>query len=213
MSGYGHKRFVRPPKALTRVIPLLSLFAWFTALYALVHNVFLYPSAWFLYVYFLMVLIYRFLPGVYSHAIASLIVSIMMYLLGFNWGWYASLMSFPIGMYFARYPMRFRLSYCLIPAVLLLYVFWTPMALWGILPIFSWIVLFICKKLSSRYFSIMSPYTKYFYMAHCLILGIFGATWTLGGTPSFIPVFLSFIVSLIFSYLVRRLFQNVEIKI
>lgn len=200
MSGFGLERGHRRFSSLTRCIPLLLIFAWFTALYGLFYGKFLFPCSWYMYVYFGMMVLYRFCPGVYSLLFASCLFAAVLSLLGFNWVWYASLGAFVFGVFFARKPSLFILRNVLVFLPLILLVPGHMAALWAVLPLFSYIVLSLSSRPWLRFLSGFSPYTKYFYLCHVFCLGIFGATWTLGGEPSFITVVPSFCLSILFSF-------------
>ena len=46
-----------------------------------------------------------------------------------------------------------------------------------------------------KFLSYAGDYTFFFYCVHCLILGLFGVTWTLGGSPSLIGCMVAFLAS------------------
>ena len=200
MSGYGMEIGNRRKESLERLVPYIFLFAWFSLLYFFFYRVWVYPSGWFLVVYFVVMLMYRFLSNIYALAVAFLVFGVFMYICGFENGWSASYGGFLFGVYFARNRSFFVLPFTmLLVPVSIMFFFRVEISLWFLIPLFSWLVFFLSSLPSFRFLSFMSRYTFYFYCVHCLVLGLFGATWTLGGVPSMITVLLSFVFSCILS--------------
>lgn len=209
ISGYGLERRRRRLSVLTRCIPLLFVFAWFTGLYGMVYGRFLFPCAWYMYVYFAVMVLYRLCPGVYSLLFACCILAGLFNILGFNPVWYASFGAFVFGVFFARRPSLFRIWNVVLFLPLVFLYRYSMAALWALLPMFSYLVFWLCFRPFLSFLRYLSPYTKYFYLSHVFCLGIFGATWTLGGSPSLLAIpalllaflFSFFLKEYLFSYL------------
>lgn len=201
MSGYGMEKNSYRSVALRRVVPYVLYFCWFSVLYWLLFRCdFPYPSGWFLIVYCLVMVMYRFLPRK-SLLWAFVCVALLMYLSGLNWVWCASFGAFEFGVYYASRESSFKFSNCIMYLPVVPFCVFLPVALWGALPLFTWIVLKIC---SFRIFSSVAwlgQYTFYFYCVHCLFLGIFRSTWTLGGVAHLSGVLCAFVFSCVASWL------------
>lgn len=204
MSGFGlevgHKRL----SSLTRLIPYIGIFLAFTVVYYALFRVFPYPSSWFFIVYFAIMVIYRFVPNIYVLCFAFAGLAGFFQLLDFNWGWYASFGAFLFGVFFARNPHRFTFGNCLsfFPLSFLL-VLNCPAALWAVSPVFAWLLLKFCSLEFMRPVAFLGQYTLLFYCSHCLFLGLLGATWTLGGSPTFPMVAFGFFLTCVFSFLMH----------
>lgn len=195
MSGYGMEISGKRYSSLKRLVPYILYFVWFSLIYFLVFRVFIYPSSWFLVMYFMVMLIYRFISNIYGLLTAFCCLGCVLILLDFNWVWVASYGAFLFGVFFARNRDRFTLdivSY-LVPGVLL--VPWCPAAFWCLIPLFSYFVFTVSSLEVFKKIACLGDYTFYFYCSHCFCLGVFGATWTLGGSPAFVPVFSAFVLS------------------
>ena len=59
-----------------------------------------------------------------------------------------------------------------------------------------------------RPIAFLGGYSFYFYCVHCLVLGLFGATWTLGGSPSFMSCLGAFCVSVFVSVFLKDYLFN-----
>lgn len=200
MSGYGMEKSGRKGSSLTRLVPYLLYFAWFSLIYFMFFRVFIYPSSWFLVCYFCVMVIYRFVSNIYALLWSYIGFAAFLILSGFNWVWSASFGAFLFGVFFARNPSAFTLRNCLylVPIVVLLPWAGSP-ALWVLLPLFSWLVLSFSSIRIFRPIAFLGGYSFYFYCVHCLVLGLFGATWTLGGSPSFMACLGAFCVSVVVS--------------
>lgn len=215
MSGYGMEKSNKREMALKRLVPYLGYFVWFSLIYFLFFQVWPYPSSWFLVVYFAVMLIYRFISNVYGLLWAFVLLACVFYCLGFEFGWSASFGGFLFGVFFARNPRSFGYLNCLCLFPLCLFAFaGYEMALWCSLPLFCRLVLSACSLRCFRPLAFLGRYSFYFYCIHCFVLGLFGATWTLGGEPSFVPVVWSFIISIVVSVLCKDYLFNIpEVKI
>ena len=214
MSGYGMEFASKRDSALTRLVPYIFYFIWFSFIYCLLFRVWPYPSSWFLIVYFVVMVLYRFISNIYGLLWAFVALAGFFYVLDFNWVWSASFGSFLFGVFFARNSSRFTLTTCLCftPLVLLLH-YGCYAALWGILPLVSWLVLTFCSWNGFRRLAYLGRYSFHFYCIHCLMLGLFGVTWTLGGSPEFWGVLLAFSLSVFFSMFFKDyLFRYPNIK-
>lgn len=196
MSGYGMEIGNRRKESLERLVPYIFLFAWFSLLYFFFYRVWVYPSGWFLVVYFVVMVMYRFLSNIYALAVAFLVFGVFMYFCGFENGWSASYGGFLFGVYFARNRSFYVLPFTmLLVPVSIMFFYRVEISLWFLIPLFSWLVFLVCSLPFLRFLSSLSRYTFYFYCVHCLILGLFGATWTLGGSPSVMGCIAAFLVS------------------
>lgn len=195
MSGFGMECSRLRMSALRRSVPYLFFLALFTFFYWLVYRVFPYPSSWFLYVYLLVMVIYRFLPFRLLPA-GFLGFALVLYALGFESSWYASFGAFLVGCVVARCPgvFTFTNSLLFLPGFLLVF-YRFPLAFWFALPFFAWIVLRLSSFSWFRPLSFFGRYTFFFYCVHCFFLGLFSSTWTLGGSPSFYGVLGAFLAS------------------
>ena len=196
MSGYGMEKNSLRFQALKRVLPFVVFFAFFQLLYWAVFRCnFPYPSGWFLVVYFAVMFLYRFLPHKWL-LWAFLVLGVSFYALDFNWVWSASYGAFLFGIFFARDESLFTFLNCLLflPLVLLFWFGFSP-ALWGVLPLFTWIVLRFSSLFFLRPIAWLGQYTFFFYCVHCFSLGVFSSTWTLGGSPTFYGVLCAFLCS------------------
>ena len=196
MSGYGMEISGKRYSSLKRIIPYMLYFAWFSLVYFLIFQVFIYPSSWFLIVYFCVMVIYRLISNIYGLLVAFFMFAIFLIGLGFEWGWMASYGGFMFGVFFARNRSAFtwKVTLCFVPMCVL--APWTgSVACWVLLPFFSWVVLSVSSMRCLKFLSYAGDYTFFFYCVHCLILGLFGATWTLGGSPSVMGCIGAFLVS------------------
>lgn len=198
MSGYGMEYMNKRSFALTRLIPYLLYYVWFSLIYLFFFRVFPYPSSWFFIVYFLVMMIYRFVTNIYGLLCSFIGLAAFFAFLDFEFGWSASFGGFLFGVLYARkqFPFTFvnTLFFAFTPFVLLLS--WRIEAsLWFFIPLFSWCVLSFCSFPFMRKIASLSDYTFYFYCIHCFCLGLFGVTWTLGGSPAFFSVLLAFVLS------------------
>lgn len=200
MSGYGMEYMNRRDSALVRLIPYILVFLCFSLVYWILFRVFIYPSSWFLVVYFVLMVLYRFIRNIYGLVVAFCVLALFFAGFGFEFGWCASFGAFLFGVFFARNPRLFTFKnvLLLLPGVFLLFV-GCEAALWCVLPLFTWIVLSFSSFKAFRSLAFLGRYTFYFYCVHCLFLGLFGVTWTLGGSPEFWGVLLSFALAFFFS--------------
>lgn len=200
MSGYGMEKSDRRYSALVRLVPYLLYFVFFSMLYLAVFRVFIYPSSWFLVVYFVVMVLYRFIRNFYLLCLSFVVLAVSFMLLDFNLVWSASFGAFLFGVFYARNPRSFTLVNVLsfVPGVLLLY-YRLDFSLWFIIPFFSWLVLSVCSWRGFRFIASLGDYSFFFYCVHCFVLGCFGVTWTLGGSPEFWGVLLSFGLSVFVS--------------
>ncbi|MBR3073603.1 hypothetical protein [Fibrobacter sp.] len=214
MSGYGMEITQKRYLSLKRLIPFIFYFIWFSLIYLILFRVFEYPSSWFLVIYFCVMVIYRFIQNIYLLLVVFLFFALVLMGLGFNWGWMASYGGFLFGVFFARNRSAFTFKNCICLVPLCLMAPWTgSVACWVLLPIFSWIVLSVSSISFLKFLSYAGDYTFYFYCVHCAILGLFGATWTLGGSPSLLPCVGAFFVSVFVSfYLKESLFNYPKIQ-
>lgn len=214
MSGFGMEKSSRRDQALLRLIPYLLFFAWYSFLYLFVFRVFPYPTSWFLVVYFVIMVLYRFIPNIYVLLWSFVALACLFVLLDFSWVWSASYGAFLFGVFFARNSSSFtsKICLCFLPLSILLFVGAVP-ALWCILPLFSYVVLSVSSLPIFRPLAYLGRYSYHFYCVHCFFLGIFGCTWTLGGSPEFWGVLLSFGLSVFFSMFFKDyLFRYPKIK-
>ena len=200
MSGYGMEIGNKRMYSLKRVVPYIFYFAWFSFIYLFLYRVWVYPSGWFLVVYFVVMVVYRFFSNVYVLLTAFLLLGLFMYVCGFENGWSASYGGFLFGVLFARNPLMFRLPVvlALVPFAVMFF-FRIEISLWALIPFFSWIVFYLSSRGFMSILACFAPYSFFFYCVHCLCLGLFGATWTLGGVPSLVSVFPSFVLSCVLS--------------
>lgn len=209
MSGYGMEYMNKRQFALVRSIPYILYFVWFSLVYFFLFRVWVYPSGWFLVVYLQVMLIYRFVGNIYGLLWSFIGLGLFFALLGFNYGWCASFGGFLFGVFFARNQSAFTLPVVLSLAPLsLIAVFRVEAAFWCLIPLFSWFVLrFSCIPFLKK-IAFCGDYTFYFYCVHCLFLGLFGVTWTLGGSPSFCPCFFAFVLSIFCSVFFKNYLFN-----
>lgn len=209
MSGYGMEYMNKRLFALTRTVPYILYFIWFSLIYFFFFHVWVYPSGWFLVVYFSVMLMYRFVSNIYGLLLLFIVFALIMLMLGFDFGWSASYGGFLFGVFFARNQSAFTFSTVLSVVPLSLIVFFgVEAALWCLIPLFSWIVLRLSSFSFMKRIAFMGDYTFYFYCIHCFVLGIFGVTWTLGGTPSFMPCLGAFCVSVVVSVFLKDYLFN-----
>lgn len=203
MSGYGMEFNRYRAQSLYRVIPYILVFAAYSLVYYLLFRVWIYPSSWFLVMYFFVMLLYRFISDFRLLVIVFLLLGLLLPRFGFELAWVASVGSFLYGVWFSRYPYRFTFVSCLkfLP-LMVLFFFHVDIFFWGILPLFSLIVLHLSSRLS--FISFLGRYTFHFYCSHCLFLGLLGATWTLGGSPIVPMVVFGFFLTCVFSYVMKE---------
>ena len=200
MSGYGMDYMNKRTFALTRLVPYILYFVWFSLLYFFVFRVWIYPSSWFLIVYFVIMVLYRFITNIYLLLVSFIFLGLFFHFTGFEFGWAASYGGFLFGVFFARNQSKFTLSNTLSFVPLSLLVFCgVEGALWCLIPFFSYLVLSFSSLHFMRKFAYFGDYVFYFYCIHCFVLGLFGVTWTLGGLPSFLPVLQAFVISVFLS--------------
>lgn len=199
MSGYGMEVKHLCSRSLTRLIPLIFLFAFCSFCYWIRFHVFLYPSSWFFVVYFVLMLFYRFVSDLRILTILFVLFAFFFYFLQFSWPWEASFGGFLFGVFFARYPSYFTLRNCfiLVPLILFLQIFPFSVFLWFLLPLFSFFVFSLSSLSFFRLLIPLAPYTVLFYCFHCFFLGLFKSTWTLGGSPSFSSVLCAFLFTIV----------------
>lgn len=197
MSGYGMELKQKRLLSLVRLPKYLCYYLWFSLLYFMFFMSFPYPSSWFLVVYFAVMLLYRFFSDWLVLFVSFLIMSFFFMYCGM-YGWGTSFGAFLFGMIFTR--MRFDFKHVLIFLPLSLFLFLHyEFGAWGFIPLFAWIVLSLSSLSFLSFLVSLAPYTFFFYCSHCFCLGLFGATWTLGGSPAFVPVFSAFVLSCVFS--------------
>lgn len=200
MSGYGMEISGKRKQALFRIVPYILYFAFFSCLYFFVFQVWIYPSSWFLVVYFVLMVLYRFISSIYGLLVAFVALGLVFMGCGFEFGWCASYGAFLMGVFFARFPGKFTFVNSLLFLPGLPFVFFhVEAALWSVLPLFCWLVLSFSSWRGFRNLAFLGSYTFHFYCVHCFCLGICGATWTLGGEPKFSTVLLAFSLSVFFS--------------
>lgn len=210
MSGFGMEKSSYRLVALVRVFPYIFYFVFFSLLYFVFFFKFPYPSSWFLIVYFLVMVLYRFFSrNVYVLTFAFVFLAGFFMFLDFNWVWSASFGAFLFGVFFARNERSFTLKIVsfLFPLSFLI-VFDCIPALWCVLPLFSWLVLYVSSFRIFRVFAWLGQYTFFFYCVHCFFLGVFGATWTLGGAPFFFGVLGAFLCSCLASWFFKDYLFN-----
>lgn len=204
-SGYGLSLKVDRSRILYRLIPYILCYAFFVLLYWIFYPgvyPFAYPSSWFLVAYFLCSLVYRFVPF-RALLVPFLIIGLLLPYLGFSYTWVASIGLFFFGVLVARYPPLFSLR---------LFLFLFP---FGYLASFHPIFLnFYClfplwlylRFLPLFFPSSLSSFTFSFYASHVFFLGLFGASWCLGGSPSLFGVLGGFILTCIVVFWYRLFF-------
>lgn len=200
MSGYGLEYSGKRFDSLRRLIPYILLFVWFSFIYLFFFNVFPYPSSWFLVVYFSVMVLYRLIPNIYFLIASFFCLALFFAVFDFGWGWSASFGAFLWGVLFGRCPRLFSFRFTLLFLPMLLAVpFGVSIGLWGIAPLFAWCVFSVSSLRVFRPLAFLGRYTFFFYCVHCFFLGLFGVTWTLGGSPEFWGVLLAFGFSCFFS--------------
>lgn len=210
MSGYGMEKSDFRLRSLTRVVPYIVYFVFFSFIYYLFYQVFPYPTSWFLVVYFLVMLLYRFFSrNIYLFLLSLILLAYFFDVLEFNFVWYASYGAFLFGVFFARNQSSFLLKYLLylFPLSLLIFAKCVP-ALWCILPLFVWFVLHLSSLKCFRPIAWLGQYTFFFYCVHCFFLGLFEVTWTLGGSPSLFGVLAAFLCACVVSWLLNDYIFN-----
>ena len=101
MSGYGMETSNRRYSALVRTIPyILYFFLVFVDLFFCFFQVLLYPTSWFLVVYFAVMFLYRFVSNIYGLLWSFIGLAAVMILLDFNWVWMASFGGFFVWSFF-----------------------------------------------------------------------------------------------------------------
>lgn len=204
MSGYGNS-FSRD-RSLVRLVPYILVSFFVDMLYSFTYGrvvLFDYPTFWFLVVYYVVCLLYRFVP--FSFLVpAFLFFAFCLWFLGFHWVWWASFPGFLLGVFVHRYGF-FSWSFCLYPFLvsLVLYVWDFPFWQWGLIPFFVLAVLRL-----SRFFLFLTPISSIsfdFYALHVYFMGLFGCTWCLGGVPGLPGVVYSFVLSLFCAFCLFRI--------
>lgn len=210
MSGYGMEYMNKRMFALTRTVPYILYFVWFSLVYLLFFRVFIYPSSWFLVVYFVLMVIYRFVKNMYALLWSFIGLAFFFCSLEFEFGWSASFGGFLFGVFYGRDPSNFNFwrTICFVPMFSLAFIWHVEAAFWCLIPFFSWCVLSICSHPVLRKIAPLGDYTFYFYCIHCFCLGLFGATWTLGGSPSVLSVLLAFLLSCFLSFFFKEYLFN-----
>lgn len=121
VSGYGLAG--RNKTVLFRLPRLFVLWAFYLVIYALVRPFTFYlPHLWFLILYCLVLLFYRFVPGVFENFLFVVFCSLCFWLLDFNFVWWSSFIAFPFGLYVRKYGFPFSSFFSLFffPAFFLL---------------------------------------------------------------------------------------------
>lgn len=205
MSGYGLDYTRKREFSLYRLIPFLAWFVFFSLFAYFSFARFPFPSYWFFVLYFVCSLLYRISFSLKSFFLFSSFLFLFFYSLDFSLSYYICFLAFPLGLFVSRYPQYFTFVNCLsiLPLILLLR-FGFLFGIFAIVPLFTWIVLRLSSYLSI--FSFLGSYTFYFYAVHVFILSFFSSTWTLGGSPEFWGVFLSFLISSFLSWFLRDFF-------
>ena len=108
MSGFGMEYMNKRSFSLTRIVPYILYFVWFSLIYLLFFRVWIYPSSWFLVVYFVVMVLYRFISNIYVLLVSFILLGLFFALCGFEFGWVASYGGFLFGVFFARKPSAFN---------------------------------------------------------------------------------------------------------
>ena len=171
MSGFGMEYMNKRLFSLTRAVPYILYFVWFSLVYFLFFRVFIYPSSWFLVVYFVVMVIYRFVTNIYALLWSFIALAFFFVFLGFEFGWAASFGGFLFGVFFARNPSAFNFfnTFCIVPLSLLAFTWHVEAALWCLIPFFSWCVFSVCSHPLLRKIAPLGDYTFYFYCIHCYL--------------------------------------------
>lgn len=202
MSGYGMEISAKRKQALVRLLPFLAWFVFFSLFVYFFWGIYPFPSYWFLILYFSCSLIFRFSSGIPFFLFLCVLLFSFYFFLGFPFNYYVCFLAFPLGVLVARVPRLFNFYFCLsfLPLFFLL-LFDNLVGLFFAVPLFIYLVLILSSYLS--FLSFFGSFTLLFYLVHTPVLFFFDSTWTMGGSPEFWAVTLSFILSVFLSWFIR----------
>lgn len=204
ISGYGMSFPGRRMSALIRLPRFLAVLAFFSLIYFLLYRLWFYPTCWFLVSYSVAMMLYRFFG--FSRILFStlyLIYLFALFLLEVDYVWVLSPFAFLLGMFFYYRPYLFTLRICfsLFLVSLPFFLFsYNLIFAWAWMPLYCW---FVFSLSSLRYLSFLGRFaflTFPFFSLHCWVLGVFDATWTLGGTGHYQYALYSFVGSVLGAY-------------
>lgn len=207
ISGYGMEFTGSRLRALLRMPRFIAVFGFYSIIYYLVYNDWYFPTAWFLLMYSLNMLVYRFWG---SRSLLYLwFFAVFMYvfcLLDFSYYYWTLPFAFLMGVFVCRYRYFWSWSLALVLACLsaFYFVFWNPLFLVLFFPLFLRLVFWFSSLSIFRPLACFAPLVFPFFSLHCWFLGLFGATWTLGGSYSYFYSLLSFVLSFVGAWLLWR---------
>ena len=207
VSGFGVEFGGLRMRSLLRLPRYIAAFFFFSFLYYLVYGVWFFPSAWFLLAYFMLMVLYRFFSGNFIlFFISYFILGYFYYFLDFSFSYYVTPFGFVYGVFVARYMRMFRWLHSVLLAFCGFFVFFTYQPLFFIffIPLYLRLFLTLCTARSISYLSYPVNLVYPFFMCHCFVLGLFRATWTLGGSFDLSLSIYCFFLSLVFSLLLYR---------
>lgn len=206
VSGYG---LADKRKDVLFRLPRLFLFwAFYLVLYGLVTGRFTYqlPHFWFLPVYCLVLLFWRFSDGVLTLFLLCCLAALSFYFLDFNFVYWSSLIAFPFGVFVRRYgmPKLFYPGFFLIG--FLAVVFGIPgrwfmlLGFLGVIFSFRRRLLLLCD---------LGFFSQHFYFIHYLFLYVCGVQIAPNSlsVPFVLALPLSCVLSLTFGFLFSRFFS------
>lgn len=204
MSGYGMSMPGRREKSLLRLPRFLAVLFLFMGMYYLVYHVWFYPTCWFLVSYSVAMMLYRFFG--FSRILFSslyIVYLLFLYFLQVDYVWVMSPFAFLIGMFFYHRPYLFTYR-----TVYPLFVFSCPFFLysynliftWAWIPLYCWLIFSLSSLAVLSFLKKFTFLTFPFFSVHCWVLGVFDATWTLGGSGHYEYAFYSFVGSVLVAY-------------
>lgn len=206
-SGYGMEKTGSSARSLLRLPRYICAFFFLSVFYYLVYCEWFFPSAWFLLAYFVVMVFYRF----FSRSLVLLVLSFVVFSLfyiyfEFAYCYYVSVFAFFYGVFVFRYSYL-KSWYCSFPFFLLAltaYCFNFAYLLIFSIPFYVRLLLKFSSISSLAFLSCFAPYVYPFFLSHCFVLGLFGVTWTLGGSFDLFYACLGFLLSSFLAFLLYR---------
>lgn len=205
LSGYGMEITSSRLRSLKRLVPYLVTFFIAAGLYYFVYGDWFFPGAWFFVSYFSLMVVYRFFATRYFvFVFAFSAFELFFVFLDLPCSYWISPFGFLMGFCVACTHRFFSWFECLAFFFIGFLIFYTH----DLFFLICWVPLFIrLSLLFSSFFFFVAPLSVIsypFFVFHTFVLGLFGATWTLGGQFTLVGSFSGFLLSLLFAFFLWR---------
>ena len=207
VSGYGLDITCSCSRVLLRLPRYIVAFFLLSFLYYFVYAQWFFPSAWYLLAYFTLMIIYRFFSRFfYNFFVSYFVLSWIYFSCGFEFCYWTTTFAFVYGVFVARYSrlLTWFSSFVLFLCGFLAFYFHQFIFLLLFIPLYVRVLLFISKISLFDFLSGFSFLVYPFFLTHCFVLGLFDATWTLGGSFMIYSSIYCFVFSVCVAYLLFR---------